>query len=151
MKIGVLQQVGYNLYIWVEKFLEVKNIISTDRRVSIQRGDRMTREEVANICKAMSDSNRLRIIEMLTQGEKCGCNLLEELQVTQPTLSHHMKVLGDCGLVSSYKDGKWQHYSINCEKFKEYKDYIAAITCCGNTTEDILESCCETNCCSNNK
>ena len=41
----------------------------------------------------MSDSNRLKIIEMLTQGEKCGCNLLEELQVTQPTLSHHMKVV----------------------------------------------------------
>lgn len=35
-----------------------------------------------------------------------------------------MKVLGDCGLVSSYKDGKWQHYSINCKKFKEYKDYM---------------------------
>ena len=138
-----LKNILTNVYVW--------NIISTDRRVSIQRGDRMTREEVANICKAMSDSNRLRIIEMLTQGEKCGCNLLEELQVTQPTLSHHMKVLGDCGLVSSYKDGKWQHYSINCEKFKEYKDYIAAITCCGNTTEDILEGCCETNCCSNNK
>ena len=135
---------------YIDECLCVEYNIS-DRRVSIQRGDRMTREEVANICKAMSDSNRLRIIEMLTQGEKCGCNLLEELQVTQPTLSHHMKVLGDCGLVSSYKDGKWQHYSINCEKFKEYKDYIAAITCCGNTTEDILEGCCETNCCSNNK
>ena len=66
----------------------------------------MTREEVANICKAMSDANRLRIIEMLTSGEKCGCELLEELQVTQPTLSHHMKVLSDCGLVSSRKDGK---------------------------------------------
>ena len=96
----------------------------------------MTREEVAAICKAMSDANRLRIIEMLTQGEKCGCNLLEELQVTQPTLSHHMKVLSDCGLVSSYKDGKWQHYSINCGKFKEYKEYIAAITCCNNNTEN---------------
>lgn len=105
----------------------------------------MTREEVANICKAMSDSNRLRIIEMLTRGEKCGCNLLEELQVTQPTLSHHMKVLSDCGLVSSYKDGKWQHYSINCEKFKEYKDYITAITCCGDTSEHKnSEGCCGT-------
>ena len=117
----------------------------------------MTRDEVANICKAMSDSNRLKIIEMLTQGEKCGCNLLKELQVTQPTLSHHMKVLGDCGLVSSYKDGKWQHYSINCKKFKEYKDYIAAITCCGNTLEDNnSEGCCgtkmesATECCSKN-
>ena len=89
----------------------------------------MTREEVANICKAMSDANRLKIIEMLTQGEKCGCNLLEELQVTQPTLSHHMKVLSDCGLVSSYKEGKWHHYTINCHKFKKYKEYIASITC----------------------
>ena len=96
----------------------------------------MTREEVSTICKAMSDTNRLQIIEMLTQGEKCPCKLLEELHVTQPTLSHHMKVLSDCGLVSSYKDGKWQHYFINCEKFKEYKEYIAAITCSGKTFEE---------------
>lgn len=88
----------------------------------------MTREEIAAICKAMSDINRLRIIEMLIQGEKCGCNLLDELQVTQPTLSHHMKVLSDCGLVISKKDGKWHHYSINRNKFKEYNEYIT--TCC---------------------
>ena len=106
----------------------------------------MTRKEISIICKAMSDTNRLKIIEMLTQGEKCACNLLEELLVTQPTLSHHMKVLSDCGLVSSYKDGKWQHYSINCIKFKEYKDYIASITCtcCGtNSKENDVNNCCE--------
>ena len=103
----------------------------------------MTREEVAVICKAMSDANRLRIIEMLTQGEKCGCDLLEKLQVTQPTLSHHMKVLSECGLVRSYKEGKWHHYSINCEKFKEYKEYIAAITCsCNMSQADDSKSCC---------
>ena len=69
-----------------------------------------------------------------------------------------MKGLGDCGLVSSYKEGKWQHYSINCKKFKEYKDYIAAITCCGNTLEyNNSEGCCgtkmerATECCSQNK
>lgn len=89
----------------------------------------MIREEVAAICKAMSDANRLRIIEMLTRGERCGCELLEELQITQPTLSHHMKVLSDCGLVSSYKDGKWHHYMINCERFKEFKNYLGAVTC----------------------
>lgn len=104
----------------------------------------MTRKEISIICKAMSDTNRLKIIEMLIQGEKCACNLLEELQVTQPTLSHHMKVLSDCGLVSSYKDGKWHHYSINCKKFKEYKDYIASITCCGtNSKENDVNNCCE--------
>lgn len=98
----------------------------------------MTREEVAMICKAMSDANRLRIIEMLTQGEKCGCRLLEELQITQPTLSHHMKVLSECGLVSSYKEGKWHHYSINCKRFKEFKKYLAAISCSCDASE---ESC----------
>lgn len=106
----------------------------------------MTREEVAMICKAMSDANRLRIIEMLTQGEKCGCHLLEELHVTQPTLSHHMKVLSECGLVSSYKDGKWHHYSINCDKFKEFKGYLAAITCsCDVRAESSADVCCVKN------
>lgn len=101
----------------------------------------MTREEVAIICKAMSDVNRLSIIEMLTQGERCGCNLLEELQVTQPTLSHHMKVLSDCGLVSSYKEGKWHHYSLNCKKFREFKGYLAAVTCsCSTLKQDGLEA-----------
>nr|WP_297935376.1 metalloregulator ArsR/SmtB family transcription factor [uncultured Blautia sp.] len=104
----------------------------------------MTREDVTLICKAMSDANRLRIIEMLTGGEKCGCDLLEELQVTQPTLSHHMKVLADCGLVTSYKEGKWQHYSINCDRFREFKDHINSITCCstGENSEDSEKPCC---------
>ena len=100
----------------------------------------MTREEVSRICKAMSDPNRLRIIEMLTKGEKCGCELLDELQVTQPTLSHHMKVLGECGLVASYKEGKWQHYSINCQRFLQFKEYLNAITCCKDASEQ--PSCC---------
>ena len=104
----------------------------------------MTREEVSLICKAMSDANRLRIIEMLTSGEKCGCDLLDELQVTQPTLSHHMKVLADCGLVSSYKEGKWQHYSINCTRFSEFKDFLNAISCCGSSAqaESTEKTCC---------
>lgn len=57
--------------------------------------------KAAEICRALSDGNRLRIIEMLTHGEKCACELLEQLHITQPTLSHHMKVLEKTGLVSS--------------------------------------------------
>ena len=104
----------------------------------------ITREEVSLICRAMSDANRLRIIEMLTSGEKCGCDLLDELQVTQPTLSHHMKVLADCGLVSSRKEGKWHHYTINCDRFREFKDFLNAISCCDSVTsaEVAGKSCC---------
>lgn len=101
---------------------------------------------VSVICKALSDANRLRIIEMLTSGEKCGCDLLEELHVTQPTLSHHMKVLENCNLVSSRKEGKWMHYSINCSQFREFKDYIGNISCC--ESEIVRGSSCSGNGCS---
>jgi len=68
--------------------------------------------DVALICKALGDSNRLQIIKMLSDGEKCACKLLEKFNITQPTLSHHMKILCECGLVNVRKDGKWSHYSI---------------------------------------
>ena len=60
--------------------------------------------DVALICKALGDSTRLQIIQMLSDGEKCGCKLLEAFEITQPTLSHHMKILNECGLVNYLKD-----------------------------------------------
>ncbi len=83
--------------------------------------------DIAVICKALGDSNRLQIIQMLSEGEKCGCKLLEALEITQPTLSHHMRVLQGCGLVNDRKEGKWHHYSINVEVWKAFKDYIGSI------------------------
>ena len=50
----------------------------------------MNKIDVALICKALSDSNRLEIVQMLSEGEKCGCKLLERFEITQPTLSHPM-------------------------------------------------------------
>ena len=66
----------------------------------------MNNVDVAVICKALGDSNRLQIVQMLSDGEKCGCKLLEAFEITQPTLSHHMKILCECGLVSDHKEGK---------------------------------------------
>ena len=90
----------------------------------------MNEIDVALICKALGDSNRLKIVEMLSDGEKCGCKLLEAFNITQPTLSHHMKVLCDCGLVIARKDGKWSHYSLCCETLKVFKGYIGTLQCC---------------------
>lgn len=90
----------------------------------------MNEMDVALICKALSDANRLKIVVMLADGEKCGCKLLEAFEITQPTLSHHMKVLCDCGLVISRKEGKWAHYSLCCETLKDFKDYIGNLQCC---------------------
>lgn len=78
-------------------------------------------DKAALIFKALSDSNRLAIIDMIKTEEKCACKLLEALNITQPTLSHHMKTLCDVGLVNSRREGKWMHYSINAELFEEVK------------------------------
>ena len=83
--------------------------------------------ETAEIFKAFCDENRIKILEMLKSGEKCACKLLEELNVTQPTLSHHMKILCDSGVVIGRKEGKWMHYSISeegLEKAQKYLDYL---------------------------
>lgn len=70
-------------------------------------------EANAKIIKALSDSNRLKIIDILSCGERCACEILENFEFTQPTLSHHMKVLMECGLVESRKEGQWIRYSLN--------------------------------------
>lgn len=69
----------------------------------------------AKVFKAFCDENRLMILEMLQSGEKCACKLLDELKISQSTLSHHMKILCESGIVSSRKDGKWTHYSLSKE------------------------------------
>lgn len=85
-------------------------------------------DKAALIFKALSDSNRLAIIDMIKNEEKCACKLLEALNITQPTLSHHMKTLCDVGLVNSRREGKWMHYYINSELFKEVKQIFAEIS-----------------------
>ena len=87
----------------------------------------MELSEVSLICKALSDQNRLRIIQLLTYGEQCGCELLEQMKITQPTLSHHMKVLENCSLVISRRKGKWSHYSLNRDQWAAFRGYIGSI------------------------
>ena len=86
--------------------------------------------DVALICKALSDPNRLKIVQMLSDGEKCGCKLLEAFAITQPTLSHHMRLLEESALVKGRRVGKWTYYSLSCETLSEFKSFIAALECC---------------------
>jgi ArsR family transcriptional regulator len=74
--------------------------------------------------KALSDPNRLVIMEYLKDGERCACRILEQLQISQPTLSHHMKILCDAELVCCRRDGKWMYYSLNYSKFIELKELL---------------------------
>ena len=70
-------------------------------------------KESALIFKALCDENRIRILKLLRSGEKCACLLLDDLQITQPTLSHHMKILCNSKIVVGRKEGKWTYYSIS--------------------------------------
>jgi len=87
----------------------------------------MNELDIALICKALGDSNRLKIVKMLSCGEKCACKILEAFEITQPTLSHHMKILTECGLVIARKDGKWSHYSLNSETLFAFKKFISEL------------------------
>ena len=85
------------------------------------------REDVRKI-KALADENRLAIMLALQNGEKCGCVLLEEMNITQPTLSHHMKILCDAEIVVGRKEGKWMYYSISSEGADKAISVLRALT-----------------------
>lgn len=86
----------------------------------------MDKKKISEIFKALGDENRIRIIGLLSGGEKCACKLLEELNVSQPTLSHHMKILCDAGLVNGRKEGRWTHYSISKDRAREAASFISS-------------------------
>ena len=96
---------------------------------------------IALVFKAFCDENRIRILKLLASGEKCACRLLEELDISQPTLSHHMKTLCDSGVVVGRKEGKWMHYSISPEGSQTAADYLRALT--SVRCADVDGPCCD--------
>ena len=103
----------------------------------------MSYKDEVKLIKAMADENRLAILEMLQKEEKCACYILEELDISQPTLSHHMRILCESGLVDSCKDGKWMHYSLSFEGCKK----LRAITEKYTINEQEIESYRKCDCC----
>lgn len=101
----------------------------------------LTEKKMALIFKALCDENRIRIMKLLRSGEKCACKLLEELNISQPTLSHHMKILCDSGIVVGRKEGKWMHYSISTEGSQIARACLNELTTVNGTCD--VKSCCE--------
>lgn len=101
---------------------------------------------IVKVFKALCDENRLKVVEILKDGEKCACTLLEKLEISQPTLSHHMKILIDSAIVESRKDGRWTYYSLSINAYNTVdslvnellirsENYQMECTC----NEDLLE------------
>lgn len=95
-------------------------------------------ENEARVFKAFCDPNRLMIIEILQSGEKCACKLLEDLDIVQSTLSHHMKILCESGLVDSTRNGKWMHYSLNMQGFEIANELLNEFSANTNILENRL-------------
>lgn len=77
----------------------------------------MLDEEVLNsetrVFKALADTNRLKILKLLKEGELCACELTIALSNSQSTVSHHLSVLKNAGLIKERKEGKWSYFRLS--------------------------------------
>ncbi len=87
-------------------------------------------EKEAVVFKALCDPNRLLILETLQSEDKCACKLLEDLDISQSTLSHHMKILCESGFVEANRQGKWMHYSVSNEGFEQAREILSELENC---------------------
>ncbi|MDX9872441.1 MAG: metalloregulator ArsR/SmtB family transcription factor [Clostridia bacterium] len=84
--------------------------------------------EYTTVFKALGDPKRAMIIDMLSCGELCACMILEKFEMSQSTLSHHMKLLCECGLVKGREQGKWTYYSLDADMISSTKQFFRDIT-----------------------
>jgi ArsR family transcriptional regulator len=101
-----------------------------------------THQDHARVFKALCDEKRLEILAMLRGGEKCACVLLAQMDISQSTLSYHMKILCDSGIVESWQVGKWTHYRISREGSRYAAELLNMLT-----TETSLDPNMDTECC----
>ena len=79
---------------------------------------------IADAFRALGDDSRLQILTLLRDQELCAGELLKSLSIVQSTLSHHMKILVETGIVKCRKQGKWSYYSVDKERLKKIGEYI---------------------------
>ena len=77
--------------------------------------------------RALSDENRLRIVDLLRGGEQCVCELTDALDLGQSLLSFHLKTLKDAGLVTDRREGRWAYYALNTEAFAQLQEFVGGL------------------------
>ncbi len=82
-------------------------------------------ERAAQLFHALSDETRLSVIELLSGGDRCVCELTDALDVAQSRLSFHLKVLKDAGVLLDRREGRWVYYSLNPSAFDEAQSLLA--------------------------
>jgi len=85
------------------------------------------RERMAQLCHALSDETRLQLLELLTGGEQCVCDLTDALKTGQSRLSFHLKTLKDAGLLTDRRDGRWVYYALKQEVIEELDELVDSL------------------------
>ncbi|MCS6926472.1 MAG: metalloregulator ArsR/SmtB family transcription factor [Candidatus Binatia bacterium] len=106
----------------------------------LPRGQSVSR--VVRWFHALADETRLRIIECLSEGEQCVCELTDQLDIAQSRLSFHLKTLKDAGIVTDRRVGRWVYYALNPQTIAEVEQCVQALkACCRNIERGA--ACCE--------
>lgn len=94
----------------------------------------MDYEQASLVLKAMADPKRMKIIDLLSRGTMCACDVLKHFEFTQPTLSHHMKVLEKAGIISVNKQGQWHHYTLRADFVEDFMTTMTQLLLNGPAT-----------------
>jgi len=84
----------------------------------------MVMRKLVKVFKALSDSNRIRILKMLEEKPMCVCDIKDVLGLANSTVSKHLSLLRDAEFISDEKDGKWVYYSLNKMNYEKYINQI---------------------------
>ena len=99
---------------------------------------------IADLLKSLADEKRLRIINLLAGGDElCVCDLTEQLALSQPNMSHHLRLLKEAGLISSTKRGRWVYYSLNYEELAQVTEKLESIINNNGQEFDFKKSDCQ--------
>lgn len=77
--------------------------------------------------KALAHPLRYRLFTLLASGERCVCDLVDDVDASQPLVSHHLAVLKKARLINDRRDATWNYYSVNAERWNEVRDTLCAI------------------------
>lgn len=102
--------------------VDIRGISITGEIVGIEDA-----QKVAQVFKALSDPTRVRLLSLIAEnpdGEVCLCELIEPVELSQPTVSHHMKLLVDAGLVTRDQRGRWAYYAIDSQAFAALREVL---------------------------
>ena len=117
---------------WLMATLELLPLTDLSRCCSVATGEPMPAEDaetLARALKALADPARLRLISMIAaheDAESCVCDLTEPLGLSQPTVSHHLKVLTDAGFLTRSKRGTWAYYRLAPESLEKVSSLLVA-------------------------